>query len=164
MSIKLLRLVQIAVATLAGTYLLLVGLNNVFDYDVNFEFAKQVMSMKDVFPSNDLDEWRNISLLWLVHIFYIGIIVLEISGGLFTLYGVKNLIKHRKDEIITFSQQKKWTILGVLIGLILWAGVFLIIAGEWFQMWQSETWNAQSTAFNLAILYGIFLLILLKEE
>ncbi len=164
LTIKPLRLAQITIATLAGLYLFLVGINNIFDYDVNFEFTKQIMSMQDTFPNNDLDDWRRISQLWLVHVFYNGIIILEISGGLFTFFGVINLIKNSKSEVMIFSQQKKWAIWGILIGLILWAGIFLIIAGEWFQMWQSVTWNAQDTAFSLAILYGIFLLILLKEE
>lgn len=162
--IKPIRFVQITIAALAGIYLLLVGVNNVLDYDVNFEFAKQVMGMKDVFPSNDLDDWRSISQLWLIHIFYIGIIFLEITGGLFTLKGVADLIKNRRSEALIFNHKKKFAIYGVLIGMVLWAGVFLIVAGEWFQMWQSATWNAQGTAFNLAILYGVFIIILLKEE
>lgn len=162
--LKSIRLVQIVIATLAGIYMLLVGINNVLDYDVNFEFAKHVMGMKDLFPNNHLDDWRSISQLWLIHAFYIGIIILEISGGLITLKGVMDLMKNRRNEKTVFSQQKKFAILGVLIGLILWAGVFLIAAGEWFQMWQSAIWNAQSTAFNLAILFGVFMIILLKEE
>lgn len=164
LQIKPIRLVQITVAALAGIYLFLVGINNALDYDVNFEFAKQVMGMKDLFPSNDLDDWRSISQLWLIHIFYTGIIFLEIIGGLFTLKGVVDLIKNRRSETTVFNRKKKFTIYGVLIALVLWTGVFLIIAGEWFQMWQSAVWNAQGTAFNLAILYGVFLIILLKEE
>ena len=163
-SLKSIRLVQIVVAALAGIYMLLVGIDNVLDYDVNFEFAKHVMGMKDLFPNNDLDDERSISQLWLIHVFYIGIIILEISGGLITLKGMVDIINHRQSESFIFIQQKRFAILGVLIGLVLWAGVFLIVAGEWFQMWQSATWNAQSTAFNLAILYGVFLVILLQKE
>ncbi|MFN7120333.1 MAG: DUF2165 family protein [Saprospiraceae bacterium] len=163
-NIKPLRLVQISVAALAGIYLLLVGINNVLDYDVNFEFAKQVMSMQDTFPSNDLDDWRSITQLWLIHIFYIGIIILEISGGLFTLKGTADLFKNRYNAVTIFQQKKQFAFLGMLLGLVLWAGIFLIVAGEWFLMWQSATWNAQGTAFNLAILYGVFILILAKEE
>ncbi len=164
LQIKPIRLVQITVAALAGIYLFLVGMNNILDYDVNFEFAKQVMGMKDLFESNDLDEWRGISQTWVIHLFYISIIILEISGGSLAIKGVTDLIKNRRSETVIFIQKKKLAILGILIGLILWAGVFLIVAGEWFQMWQSKVWNAQETAFDLSILFGVFMLILLKEE
>jgi predicted small integral membrane protein len=157
------RLVQIMITLLAGCYLLLVGINNILDYDVNFEFTKQVMGMHTLFESNDLDNGRRISQIWLVHIFYNSIITVEISSGLLTLKGGWHLVRYRKSEPAIFNEQKRLAISGVLLGLVLWTGGFLIIAGEWFQMWQSEVWNAQGTAFNLAILYGVFILILLKE-
>lgn len=163
LNIKSIRLIQIVIAALSGAYMFLVGINNVLDYDVNFEFAKHVMGMKDLFPNNDLDDWRHIYNITIVNIAYIGIISLEIIGGLFSLKGSADLLRHRQSESTIFNEKKRFALLGTLIGVVLWAGVFLIVAGEWFQMWQSATWNAQETAFHLATLYGVFLLILLKE-
>jgi len=62
-----------------------------------------------------------------------------------------------------FNQAKQYGILGIGAGMILFV-LFLVIGGEWFLMWQSSLWNAQDTAYNMIIVLGVMLLILLKKD
>ena len=38
--------------------------------------------------------------------------------------------------------------LAALAGFLVWFVGFMVIGGEWFLMWQSETWNGQEPAFR----------------
>ena len=38
---------------------------------------------------------------------------------------------------------------GLTLGFGLWFFGFLVVAGEYFAMWQSHTWNGQQAAFRL---------------
>ena len=50
-----------------------------------------------------------------------------------------------------FHQAKAYAIAGALLAFLLWFFVFMVIAGEWFAMWQSKTWNAQQASFRFYI-------------
>ena len=47
------------------------------------------------------------------------------------------------------------------MSILLWAGAFLTIGGEWFAMWQSEKWNGTETAVRNFMVSGIALAIVL---
>jgi len=40
---------------------------------------------------------------------------------------------------------------GVLAAFLIWFFGFMVIAGEWFAMWQSATWNGQEPAFRFYV-------------
>jgi hypothetical protein len=47
------------------------------------------------------------------------------------------------------------------MSILLWAGAFLTIGGEWFAMWQSEKWNGTEAAMRNFMVSGIALAIVL---
>ena len=49
---------------------------------------------------------------------------------------------------------------GLTMGLLLYVVGFLVIAGEWFAMWQSETWNGQPAASRFVVFIGVVLIFL----
>ena len=51
--------------------------------------------------------------------------------------------------------------IGLFFGFILYMVGFIIIGSEWFCMWQSSTWNAQSTA-GLFVSLIMFVMIFLS--
>lgn len=53
---------------------------------------------------------------------------------------------------------------GLLAGIFLYGLGFMVIASEWFVMWQSTTWNAQNKAGIFLMVLCLFLLILLKDD
>jgi predicted small integral membrane protein len=47
------------------------------------------------------------------------------------------------------------------MSILLWAGAFLTIGGEWFAMWQSTKWNGTEAALRNFMVSGIALAIVL---
>jgi len=52
-----------------------------------------------------------------------------------------------------------------MAGFVLWFFGFLVVAGEYFAMWQSQTWNGQEAAFRLTmIILGVLIFVSLSES
>jgi predicted small integral membrane protein len=65
----------------------------------------------------------------------------------------------------TFNQSKTWAVVGLTVGFCLWFGGFMVIAGEYFSMWQSKVWNAQEAAFRIAaIILGVLIYLTLPDD
>jgi predicted small integral membrane protein len=149
------RLIPIVCAWLPGAHLLLIGLTNLTDYGVNLEFVQHVLLMDDTFgPSKS---WRSIANPVVVHTFYALIIATELTVSALCLWGGIQMLRYRRAASDVFERAKQWACYGLLLGVALWFGAFVTIGGEWFLMWQSEKWNAQSTAMMMTLIYGMFL-------
>ncbi len=57
-----------------------------------------------------------------------------------------------------FNQAKLYVIAACLLAFLVWFVGFMVVAGEWFAMWQSTTWNFQQGAFRF---YATVLLVLI---
>ncbi len=151
------RWIKIAFSTAAAVYMTLICFNNLTDYGSNFELVSMVISMEDTF-SVAHNGWRGSHSRVMHHVAYVAIILTEMAICLLLWTGSYQMLKQVKCEAPAFLKAKRFTTLGLAAGVLLWFLGFLAIAGEWFLMWQSDTWNAQPTAFSLA---GVFLLLLL---
>jgi predicted small integral membrane protein len=80
------RLAKSFLVLLIGLFALLVGVNNVLDYNSNFEFVRHVMAMDTTFANNAL-KGRAITDPALHHAAYALIIAAEIATGLLCLAG-----------------------------------------------------------------------------
>ena len=137
-------------ATFVGLFALLVGLQNIVDWNTNYEFVENVLSMNAMQPywsGQDALGWRAITSPIIHKLAYLIIIAAEIATGLLALMGAKKMYSNDGD---TFKSGKAHYLVGATIGLTLWFFGFCVIASEWFVMWASE-WNAQDTAFNFSI-------------
>jgi predicted small integral membrane protein len=72
--------------------------------------------------------------------------------------GAFNMISRYRASAAEFKNAKKFTSLGLSLGVLLWFSVFIAMGGEWFLMWQSKNWNAQPTAFFLTCCFLLFLI------
>ncbi len=151
------RLIKIFFSCTVGLYISVVCFNNIFDYNSNFPFVSMVASMKDTF-SIERNGWRSINSNFWHHVFFISIIVWELSIAFFVWLGFFKMIAKLKSGAVEFKQAKKYTSVGLALGVLLWFTVFIAIGGEWFLMWQSKTWNAQGTAFFLTCCFLLFLI------
>ena len=43
---------------------------------------------------------------------------------------------------------KRFVYVATALGFLVWFLGFMVIGGEWFAMWQSQTWNGQEAAFR----------------
>jgi predicted small integral membrane protein len=149
------RLVAIVLVALATLYATLVALNNITDYDSNFQFVQHVLRMDTTFAGNRL-MWRAIeSPVW-HHVCYIGIITTESLVAMLGWISLFGMWRARLDASL-FNQKKRLASLALTLGIILWFGGFIVIGGEWFLMWQSETWNGTESAFRIAAIFTLFL-------
>jgi predicted small integral membrane protein len=158
-----LRLSKIVMVAGLALYALIVAFGNVTDYGSNFAFIEHVMSMDTTFPGNHL-MYRAITNPVLHHAAYIAIIAGEALTGLLLARGAWGLWAARAANAAGFAAAKRPVALGVAVGFLIWFVGFLIVAGEWFAMWQSPTWNGQEAAFRIVACFLLVTIFVMQPE
>ena len=158
------RLAKIALVAAAALFCLLVGYNNIVDYGSNYMFVQHVLSMDTTFPDNAVRSSRAITDPGLHRIAYAFIIAAELGIGLLCLAGAGRLLLVLNAPAAEFNRAKALAILGLAAGMLFWFVGFLVVGGEWFQMWQSQIWNGQEAAFRFIASLGLFLVFLSLED
>ncbi len=125
----------------------IVAFTNIMDYNTNWIFVKEVLSMKTTFSSSHL-RGRAITNETVQHFSYIVIILMEILAAIYCWLGAYRLLKYKT---------KKTALFGLALGFLLYFVGFCVIASEWFAMWQGQS-GAQHTAYLFS---GILLLIMI---
>lgn len=144
------RLVKTAMVASTALFALLVAYNNVVDYGTNFEFVRHTLSMDTTFPNNAL-MGRAITSPALWSAGYAGIILAEAATGILLAIGAVQLARGIRAPAAQFQAAKKYALIGVGLGFVLWFTGFMVVGGEWFAMWQSKTWNGQQAAFRFYV-------------
>jgi len=158
-----LRLIKILLLTTVALYFTIVAFGNITDYGTNFAFVEHVLSMDTTFQDPDL-MWRSITSPTIHHIFYWTIIIWESLVALLCWAGIVQLLRAFKESSSKFEKAKHLGVLGLGLGLLLWFLAFMTVGGEWFAMWQSETWNGLDAAFRMFAVMGIVLLMLIQKD
>ena len=151
------RLSKVLLTAAVALYLGLVVFNNLNDYGSNHLFVQHVLSMDTTFPGNAL-MYRSITNPTLWQIGYAMIIAAEGVTGILFLAGAIRLFQVRDAQAEVFNQAKLYAIGACVLGFLVWFFGFMVVAGEWFAMWQSATWNGQEAAFRF---YGAVLGVLI---
>ena len=157
------RLTKTALVLFFGCYALLVAFGNVTDFNSNLMFIQHVLSMDTTFEGNSL-MYRAVTSPPFQYSAYYLIILTEWFIAFACLYGSYRMARHLKSSSTAFHEEKKWGLIGLLVGISLWFFGFQVIGGEWFAMWQSQTWNGLDSAFRLTTYIGIALLALMLKE
>jgi len=157
------RSAKVLLVLMIGIFSLLVGLDNIIDYGTNYAFVQHVMAMDTVFPTSTLT-WRAITSPTLYHLSYTLIIAAELLAGILCVIGALRLWRVRAAAAFVFNAAKDIATVGLVTGFALWFFGFMIIGGEWFQMWQSQTWNGQQAAFRFITCIGLVLLFLNQKD
>jgi predicted small integral membrane protein len=159
----ILRGAKIFLAGSVGLLALLVGLDNIFDYETNFAAVRHILSM-DTIPQASPLLWRAIHNEAAHHLGYALIIAAELCAGALCLVGAVRLARARKEKGRAFNEAKSLATLGLVVALSLYFVGFTIIGGEWFQMWRSDGWNMQEPAFRFVGAVGVVLLLLTQAD
>jgi predicted small integral membrane protein len=141
------RIAKIVMVACLAVFCLLVVFGNLTDYQSNFRFVKHVMSMDTTYPGNKL-MYRAVTRPELWHTAYALIIFGEAVAGVLLLGGAIRLLQVRREPGAVFDRAKGLTVTGLLVAFLVWFFGFMVIAGEWFAMWQSQTWSGQEAAFH----------------
>jgi hypothetical protein len=159
---NILRICKATMCLSLAVFALLVCFNNLVDYGSNYAFVQHTLSMDTVFPNNTLKHRAILDpALW--GLAYAVIIFAEFLTGLLLLIGAVCLFKNMRSSL-AFTRAKNWIYLGCLIGFLLWFFGFIVVGGEWFCMWQSETWNGIAAAFRFVALIMFTLLFTAMPE
>lgn len=158
-----LRLSRIALTTAVAVFFTLIAFGNVTDYGTNFAFVQHVLSMDTIFPDSTL-RWRAITDPPLHHLAYGLIIAWQGATAALLWLGVARLWAARGATAGDWNAARGPALLGLTAGMLLYGLGFLVIAGEWFAMWQSRQWNGQATAAIFLGFCGLVLLHLAREE
>ncbi len=150
---------------LAGIALLyaLVVLNNLTDFDSNYQFVFHVLAMDTTFPGNH-GLWRALNAPFFDYAFYFSIIAWEIVTTVLLGWGTLDLFRALRQPAQSFNAAKRIPLIALTLSLSMWLVAFLDIGGEWFLMWQSRIWNGQEEAFRNFAVIAIVLLTLMQPD
>ncbi|HEX5154900.1 MAG TPA: DUF2165 domain-containing protein [Parafilimonas sp.] len=160
----LFRLAKAISVIAIGIMASLIAFGNITDYTTNYQFVEHVLKMDTTFNDSSL-HYRSINSPFVFNVFYIFIILMETLMAFCCIKGSWLLFKNLKSDAITFHGAKNWAIAGIIIGIVIWFIAFEIIGGEWFAMWQSNTWNGLAAAERvLNFLLLTLILLHLKDQ
>ncbi len=144
------RLAKIVMCVALGLFCLLVAFDNITDYTTNYLFVQNVLSMDTTFPGTEL-HYRAITNPTLWRLAYAMIIAAEAATGALFLIGAFRLWQVRDASGEIFNRAKAYAIAAALLAFLVWFFGFMVVGGEWFAMWQSQTWNGQEAAFRFYV-------------
>jgi predicted small integral membrane protein len=158
------RLAKILLVLSAGLFCLLVGYNNIADYGSNLMFVQHVLTMDTTFPDNAVRASRALSDPRLHHLAYWMIIAAEIAIGVVCIAGGLRLLPVLRSPAAAFNSAKTIAIAGLAAGVGFWFMAFMVVGGEWFQMWQSQIWNGQEAAFRFIGSIGLIMIFVAMDD
>ena len=158
------RIAKIVMVACLALFCLLVVFSSLHDYQTNFLFVKNLMSMETTFPGIKL-RYRAITTPELWHATFAIVIFGEALAGLLFLVGAYFFFRVRHAPGAVFDLAKSWTIAGALVAYLVWFSLFMVFAGEWFVMWQSESWNGQEAAFRFYLtVMAVLIFVVLPDR
>ena len=164
----MLRACKTSLVLAVGLFYFFVVFNNLTDYNTNFQFVRHVLTMDSTSPGNhgpgNHGMWREIDSPALQTLFYLAVIAWEFVAMLLCGLGGVRMARTLRASAATFSKAKNPAFAGLTLGLLMWLVAFLCVGGEWFLMWQSQTWNGQPAAFRMFTVVGIVLLLTAMPE
>ena len=157
------RIAKIVMVASLALFAFIVAFDNITDYDTNFEFVRHVLSMDTVFPGSALLYRRVMSpALW--DFGYWLIILGESITSLALGIAAVALLRHLRSDGARFNRAKRFVFMGATLGFLVWFFGFMVVGGEWFQMWQSQKWNGQEGAFRFYLTILAVLIFVSQED
>jgi predicted small integral membrane protein len=145
-----------------GLWALLIGADNLLDYRSNWQFVQHVLSMDTVFPDNPL-RYRAITNPMLQSACYWLIILTQFSAGGICCAGAIQLARTRCHSE-AYGAARTLPSAGLILVFLLYFLGFMVVGGEWFDMWQSSIWNGQAKAVMFITCVTCVLVVLLQPE
>lgn len=144
------RIAKTVMVLSLGAFAFLVAFTNLTDYGANWQFVQHVLSMDTTFQDPAIMD-RAVTTPALQRAGYALIIAGEaVTCILFLVAGVR-MLAALGAPALAFARAKRLVHLGAAAGFLVWFTGFMAVGGEWFAMWQSETWNGQEAAFRFYV-------------
>lgn len=161
---KLIRYIKILLIIYISFFGLLVMYSNFTDYASNYEYVGHVLSM-DTTRNNPRLSYRAITSPMLHHRIYWLIITLEVTFTTYCLIGAFHLYRQINGSAEEFHEAKKFSLIGLMIGIFVYYVCLQIIGVEWFNMDTSQVWNAKDWARHIVdFLLPLLIFVALRTE
>lgn len=131
------RIAQLLLVIAIALFYTLVVLNNLTDFDSNYQFVRHVLMMDTTFPHNH-ELWRAVQNTDMQRAFYFTIIAWEIVTMLVLWVGSYHLLRRVRGTSQEYEMAKKIPAVGLILSMLMWLVGFLTVGGEYFLMWQSH--------------------------
>jgi len=155
----LIRYIKIGMVASIALFFTAISFGNMTDFQDNWLFVQHVMSMDTTFHRPSL-MWHAVKSPHLQLASYYFIIAWQIITAITCWAGCIIMLVNVHSKGSRFASSKNIASLGLFLGFLLYMVGFMIIAGEWFGMWQSRQWNGQGSAglfLNFILLTLVFL-------
>ncbi|GAA5060486.1 DUF2165 domain-containing protein [Nocardia callitridis] len=156
-----------ALATITGFYYLFVAITNCTDTDTNRNAVAAVLSMKSTIHKGGTD-WRAITNGNVALVAYILIVIWEFLIAFALLAGAlqwgRVLLRRGRDATAGAAVAVGLSSLGWTMAVLLFAGGFLTVGGEWFRMWANDDVDASSAALQNFLIAGVGLILVHLPE
>jgi predicted small integral membrane protein len=119
--------------------------------------------MDTTFPGNR-GMWRAMTSPIIHHVFYALIIVWELVAGVLLAVATGRMWNARAKSADVWRKATSLAAAGLTLSLLQWLIAFIIVGGEWFLMWQSGTWNGQTAAARMFIVFALILIFLNQRD
>jgi predicted small integral membrane protein len=161
---KIIRYSKVILMIYISFFGLLVMYSNFTDYASNYEYVGHVLSMDTTRENLNLS-YRAITSPMLHHRIYWIIITLEVTYTAFCLLGAYHLYRNINGSSANFHEAKKFAIVGLLITMFVYYICLQVVGVEWFNMDESQTWNAKDWARHIVdFILPLLIFIAIRTE
>lgn len=153
------RAVVAVLSAVTGLQMAFIAFGNITDFGTNQAFVIHVLAMDTTFKSPHT-MWRAITNTGVADAAYIAIIVWEAISAVVLIAAFVAWLRGRT------TGARQLSIIGWLMWVLLFGCGFIVIGGEWFEMWESHTWNGLQPALQNLIIasVGLILTALVQRE
>ena len=154
------RNLKITFVGLVALMCLMYAIQNLVNLDEAYFFVSSVVTMGQhaAYPDSFGPAINSPFLIWPALAM---IIALEIAAGLATARGAFDMWRARSADAVQFGAAMKFAELGCGLGLVTWFGLFFVIGGAYFQMWQTELgMGSLNGSFQNSVMIGLVLLLM----
>lgn len=146
---------KVFVVSIVALYFSFIVFNNLTDYETNHWCVKSVLGMEGVRAQDVL--WRAVQSPKVVSSAYAAIITTEATIALLCWSSALAMLVKRRGKTLA--------LVGLAIAFGLFMFGFVVIAGEWFYMWQHPILSGmqQKAAVIALIMLGCMLIVAQKE-
>ncbi len=155
MNIRNLKIVLVAFVSL-GAFLW--AIQNIVNLESAYQSVAYVTSNVDhvAYPKSVGPAITSPLLIWSALVI---ILLGEFATGLLAAKGAYDMYSNRGKTATDFNSSKRFAVLGCGAAVVVWFGIFTVIGGAYFQMWQTEIGDASFTgALHYAIINAAILI------
>ncbi len=164
----MIRAAKTALVILLGLQVVFLALNNIANFEIAVGMVSYVISQTEhtayptsLFPALGDDMGGNMlptAILCLI-------ITAELVAGAALLKGGIDMARALRAPIGTFEQAKAFALLGCLLSIGVWFGLFVVLAGTFYQMWQTPLGRGSfNDSYTMVMFAAVLFLVIRSRE